>query len=246
MKRTLKFSSRNFKEVLRDPINLFFGLGFPLVLLILLSVIQSNIPSEMTIYNVESLAPALCVFGYAFIALFSGTLVAGDMESSFAVRLYSSPMKPAELIAGYALPMLALAAAQSVICLAAGLIFGLTLSFRLLLAVVVGMPAALFFAGVGLLTGSLLGVKQVGGVCGALLTNLAGWLSGTWFDLALVGGVFEKIANLLPFVHAVNACRAAVSGDFGRIMPELAWVFGYAAVVCVAAAYFLGRRAKGK
>ena len=246
MKRTLRFSSRNFKEVLRDPINMFFGLGFPLVLMILLSVIQANIPSGPDLYNIALLAPGLCVFGYSFIALFSGTLVAGDRESSFAVRLYSSPMKPAELIAGYALPMLVLAAAQSVICLAAGLLFGLEFSFRLLLAVAVGMPAALFFAGVGLLAGSLLGVKQVGGICGALLTNLAGWLSGIWFDLKLVGGAFEKVANVFPFVHAVNACRAAVSGEYAKIMPELAWVFGYALAVCVAAAYFLGRRARGK
>ncbi len=24
--------------------------------------------------------------------------------------------------------------------------------------------------------------KQVGGICGAALTNLSGWLSGIWFD----------------------------------------------------------------
>ena len=37
--RMLTFASRNTKEILRDPLNLAFGLGFPLVLILLLSVL---------------------------------------------------------------------------------------------------------------------------------------------------------------------------------------------------------------
>ena len=42
--RMFTFAGRNTKEILRDPLTLFFGLGFPLVLLLLLSAIQANIP----------------------------------------------------------------------------------------------------------------------------------------------------------------------------------------------------------
>lgn len=42
--RMMTFAKRCSKEILRDPINLGFGLGFPLVLLVLLSAIQANIP----------------------------------------------------------------------------------------------------------------------------------------------------------------------------------------------------------
>ena len=42
--KMLSFAKRNAKEILRDPLNLAFGLGFPLVLLFLLSIIQANIP----------------------------------------------------------------------------------------------------------------------------------------------------------------------------------------------------------
>ena len=59
-----------------------------------------------------------------------------------------------------------------------------------LTAFLVLVPAALFFIALGLLCGSLFTVKQVGGICGALLTNLSAWLSGAWFDLTLVGGAF--------------------------------------------------------
>ena len=96
----------------------------------------------------------------------------------------------------------------------------------------------------GLLCGSLLGVKQVGGICGALLTNLSAWLSGIWFDLELVGGVFYKIAYALPFVHAVEMERAVLAGNFRDILPHLLWVLGYAVVTLTAAVFLFLRQMK--
>ena len=49
--RLRTFAVRNTKEILRDPLNLFFGLGFPLVLLLLLSAIQANIPVKLLKYS---------------------------------------------------------------------------------------------------------------------------------------------------------------------------------------------------
>ena len=103
------------------------------------------------------------------------------------------------------------------------------------MAIVVLIPAAMVFIALGLLCGSLFNDKQVGGVCGALLTNLSAWLSGTWFDVKLVGGAFEAIANALPFIHAVNSGRAALSGDYAGIFPDLWWVIGYAVALTVLA-----------
>ena len=90
------------------------------------------------------------------------------------------------------------------------------------------VPVSVFFIALGLLLGSILNVKQVGGICGALLTNLTAWLSGVWFDLELVGGTFKKIAGVLPFVHAVELERAVLSENYGDIFPHLWWVLGYA------------------
>ena len=41
MKKTFTLAVRNGKEILRDPLNLFFGLAFPLLLLLLLVVFVS-------------------------------------------------------------------------------------------------------------------------------------------------------------------------------------------------------------
>ncbi len=56
--RMLTFAKRNTKELLRDPLNLVFLFGFPVVLLLLLSAIQANIPVEM--FVIEHLAPRNC------------------------------------------------------------------------------------------------------------------------------------------------------------------------------------------
>lgn len=231
--RILTFSKRCAKEILRDPVNLAFGLGFPLILLLLLSAIQANIPVEL--FAIESLAPGVAVFGLSFMTLFSATLVAKDRESSFLQRLYTTPLKPHEFILGYMLPVIPMSVGQSAICYIAALAFGLPISGYILLALLVTVPISVLYISFGLFVGSLAGVKAVGGICGGLFTNLSAWLSGVWFDLSLVGGVFEKLANLLPFVHAVELQRAVISGNLDGTFVHLAVVLAYAAVMTVLA-----------
>lgn len=238
--RLLAFSTRTAKEILRDPLSLGFGLGFPLVLIFLLSAIQANIP--VSLFEIQSLTPGITVFGLSFMTLFSATLVAKDRESALLQRLYTTPLTARDFIFGYTMPILPIALAQSVICYLAGIVLGLPVTATILYAVLFNIPASLFFIALGLLCGSLLGVKQVGGICGALLTNLTAWLSGVWFDLDLVGGIFRKIANVLPFVHAVELERAVLGGNYADIFPHLYWVLGYALAAVALAVYFFLRQ----
>ena len=241
--RMLTFSKRCAKEILRDPINLFFGLGFPLVLLLLLSAMQAIIP--VALFEIQTLAPGITVFGLSFMTLFSATLIAKDRESALLQRLYTTPLTGVDFILGYMLPLLPIAIGQTVLCYLFAIPLGLSLDVHVLLAIVGIIPMAIFNIAVGLLCGSLLGVKQVGGICGALLTNLSAWLSGVWFDLSLVGGVFVKIANLLPFVHAVEMERALCRGDFALAAEHVWPILLYAAVMTTAAVLcFLGQRKK--
>ena len=189
--RTLTYAKRCAKEILRDPLNIAFGLGFPIVVLLLLSAIQSNVPVDL--FRIERLTPGVTVFGLSFITLFSATLISRDKESALLQRLFTTPMRSVDFLLGYMLPLIPIAAAQCVTCYIAALILGLQPSINILSAVIMVLPISLFYISLGLLCGSLLNVKQVGGLCGALLTNLSAWLSGIWFDLSLVGGFFEKI-----------------------------------------------------
>lgn len=240
--KMLTLAKRNAKEILRDPLNLGFGLGFPIVLLLLLSAIQASIP--VSLFEIESLAPGITVFGMSFITLFSATIISKDRHSALLARLYTAPLGAADFILSYTLPMLPIAVAQSAICYALSFAFGMKLSPNILLALLFAIPISLVYIGLGLLFGSILNDKQVGGICGALLTNLSAWLSGTWFDLELVGGVFRDIAYALPFVHAVELEREVISGNFSGIFPHLWWVLGYAAVICAAAVVLFLRQMK--
>lgn len=243
--RALTFANRNTKEILRDPLNLFFGLGFPLVLILMLSAIQANIP--VALFEIQHLTPGITVFGLSFMTLFSATLISRDRKSAFLQRLYTTPMTPVDFILGYTLPIVPIAVAQSVICYAVAIVLGLNITVNILYAVVLIIPVSILFIALGLLFGSILSDKQVGGICGALLTNLSAWLSGTWFDLELVGGVFKKIAYAFPFVHAVEMERSALSGSFSDIMPHLLWVLGYAvAAFALAVLLFLRQMKSGK
>lgn len=237
--RILTFAKRCMKEILRDPINLGFGLGFPLVLLLLLSALQANIPVHL--FEIDTLTPGITVFGLSFLTLFSATLIARDRESAFLQRLYTTPLTGFDFILGYMLPILPIALGQTVICYLFAIPLGLTVSIQIVYAVVGIIPMAVFNIALGLLCGSIFGVKQVGGLCGALLTNLSAWLSGVWFDLELVGGVFEKIANVLPFVHAAELEKALFRGDLEAAVIHIWPVFLYSVLITTAAVFaFLG------
>lgn len=240
--RMLAFANRNTKELLRDPLNLAFGLGFPLVLILLLSAIQANIPVDL--FEIQHLTPGITVFGLSFMTLFSATIISKDRSSSLLQRLYTTPLTPVDFILGYTLPIVPIAVAQCVVCYIAAVILGLEVTVNILYAVIFIIPVSLLFIALGLLFGSILNDKQVGGICGALLTNFSAWLSGTWFDLELVGGAFQKIAYALPFVHAVEMERAVLAGDFAGIFPHIWWVLGYSAVSLTAAVLLFLRQMK--
>ena len=242
--RMFAFIGRNTKEILREPINLAFGLGFPLVLILLLSAIQANVP--VALFEIQHLTPGIAVFGLSFLTLFSATIISRDRTTAFLQRLYTTPMTPLDFILGYTLPIVPIAILQSLVCFIAAIVLGLDITANIILSVIFIIPCSLLYIALGLLCGSILNDKQVGGICGALLTNLSAWLSGIWFDLELVGGAFEKISYALPFVHCVDMQRAVLSGDFAEIFPHLWWVLGYSVILFTAAVLLFLRQMKNQ
>ena len=240
--RMLTFAGRCTKEILRDPLNLIFGLGFPMVLILLLSAIQANVP--VSLFEIEHLTPGVTVFGLSFITLFSATILSKDRGSALLQRLYTTPMTPADFILGYTLPIIPIAIVQCMICYGAAILLGLDMTVNILCAVLFMIPVSVFYIALGLLCGSVLNDKQVGGICGALLTNLSAWLSGVWFDLNLVGGIFEKIANALPFVHAVELEKALFAGDFQLAATHILPIVLYSVAATVVAVLCFLRQMK--
>ena len=240
--RMMTFAKRCAKEILRDPVNIGFGLGFPVVLLFLLSAIQANIPVDL--FEIDTLTPGITVFGLSFMTLFSATLIARDRESALLQRLYTTPLTGIEFIMGYMLPLLPIALGQVIVCYLFAVPLKLNISINIVYALIGIIPIAIFNIALGLLCGSIFGVKQVGGICGALLTNLTAWFSGVWFDLNLVGGIFKKIADVLPFVHAVEMEKQLFAGNIEAAAAHILPIMLYAALVISAAVFCFLRQMK--
>ena len=178
------------------------------------------------------------------MTLFSATVIAKDKSSSLLQRLYTTPLRPIDFILGYTLPIIPISVAQCIVCYITATLFGLDITINTLYAILFIIPISILYIALGLLCGGIFTDKQVGGICGGLLTNLSAWLSGVWVDLELVGGAFQTVSELLPFFHAVEMERALLSGNISGIFPHLWWVLGYAAALLTLAILIFLRQMK--
>ena len=240
--RMLALAGRTWKEITRDPITLMFGVGLPIALLALMTLIQNNVP--VPIFAIDRLAPAIAVFSLSFISMFLGMLIARDRSTSFLARLFASPLRAQDFLLGYAAPFVPIALAQSALCLIVAILLGLKASPQLFCTLLALLPSALFYISLGLLLGTVLNDKAIGGV-GSLLVNAATLLGGAWFDLSILSPGFRGFCYALPFAHCVDLARAATWGRYGEIPLHLCWVLGYAAVLLVVAVVLFHRKMKG-
>lgn len=241
MGRIKAFSLRNLKEIVRDPLSYIFCLGFPIVMLIVMTLVNDSIPPEaaMTIFRIDNLSGGIAVFGLTFIMLFCCLTVAKDRSGAFLVRLYATPMKSGDFIAGYLLPVSLIGLAQMLITFAASFVISLIADVELnlaglLLAVLTLLPAMIMMISFGLLFGTLFSEKAAPGLC-SIVISFASFLGGVWFDVEGTGGVLADICNVLPFYHAVKAARLASALSFDGYLPHLLITLAYAAVITAAA-----------
>ncbi|MDE6666678.1 MAG: ABC transporter permease [Ruminococcus sp.] len=222
MNRIKAFASRNMKEILREPLSYIFCLGFPLVMLIIMTCVNSSIPKEsgMTIFRIDNLYGGISVFGHTFIMLFTAITVSKDRAGAFLVRMYATPMTPADFITGYTLPMTVLAVIQNIITAIVSLIISLITGTEInicgmLISFAVLIPSAIMFIGFGILFGSLFSDKSAPAMS-SIIISLSSFLGGIWFDTITAGGVMLKICKCLPFFYCTKSARSATAMTFGK------------------------------
>ena len=216
----MTFAKRNLIEVYRDPLSWIFCIAFPIVMLIIMSIVNSAIPKEgMTLFRIDNLTGGIAVFGQMFVMLFTAIAVAKDRNGAFLTRLYSSPMKSGNFVWGYILPMLLTAVIQVCVTLIASVVIsfisGYSLSVAgLLLTIIAVIPSALMFSSIGFLFGTFFNEKAAPGIC-SIIISLGAMLGGIWFDVEGVGGFMYKLGKCLPFLYATKLARSAISLEFG-------------------------------
>ncbi len=220
MKKTLVFTKRNLIEMSRDPLSYIFCIAFPILMLIIMTLVNESIPKEsgMTIFRIDNLSGGIIIFGQTFVMLFTAMNVAKDRSGSFLIRLFATPMKSSNFTGGYIFPMLITAAVQSMISLSAAFIISLITSDALkisgiLMAIVISVPSALMFISLGLLFGTLFNEKSAPGIC-SIIISLGSFLGSIWFDAEATGGVMYKICKCLPFLYCTKSVRSAIKMEF--------------------------------
>ena len=232
--RCLLFAKRNLKEILRDPLSLIFCLAFPLVMLLLFQVILLGIPKEGVLnvpqFQIERLAPSVVVFGFSFLTLFSGMLIAKDRSTSYLDRLRTSPLRAVDFLIGYTIPLFIMGLIQVVVGYGFSFLFGLKISGSLFLSILTMLPICLIFIGLGLILGTLLSDKSVGGIS-SLIVNAAAILGGMFMPLETMAKPFRIVCYSLPFASSLKFTNLIYLGDYQEALMYGLIVFGYMVVI---------------
>ena len=218
--RTLNFAKRNFKEIIRDPLSIIFSVLLPLFLLFIFK--QINIPNES--YELHNFTPGIVVFGFSFITLFTAMLVSKDRTSSLLIRLGISPMKPIEYILGYMLSIIPLILIQNVLFFILAIALGLSFSINIIWAILISIVVAILFIAIGIILGSLFSEKASSGIS-SIVVQLVCFTSGMYFPRELLGDVFSRICEYLPFESCLTILKGIMNNNLESIQARNIAIF---------------------
>ena len=224
--RMLNFAKRNFKELIRDPLSLMFEIVLPIFLLFIFQ--QIKVPGET--YKLENFTPGIIIFGFSFITLFTGALVAKDRGSSLLIRLGTSPMKSSDYILGYILSLIPIIIIQNILFFITACLLGLSISINILFTILISIIVSILFISFGILIGSLVSEKASGGV-GSIIIQLVCFTSGMYFSKDLIGKGFAKVCELLPFESALNIIKGVLNNNYDIISARNIIVFSVYTIV---------------
>ena len=227
--RTLNFAKRNFKEISRDPLSLIFAVILPLFLLFIFQ--QFNIPNES--YKLENFTPGIVVFGFSFITLFTAMLISKDRTTSLLIRLGISPMKPVDYILGYIFSIIPIILIQNILFFILAICLGLSFSINIIWAILVSVVAAILFIAIGIIIGSISTEKASSGISSVVI-QLVCFTSGMYFPKEMLGSVFGKVCEYLPFESCLAILKGVMNNDLGIIEPRNIVVFGVYTIVVLA------------
>ena len=218
--RIITFAKRNFKEIMRDPIGLVFSILLPLFLLFIFQ--QFKIPNNN--YLLNNFTPGIILFSFSFVTMFTAALVAKDRETSLLIRLGVSPMVSLEYIFGYMLAILPLVITQNILFFILAIILGLELTISIIWTIIISIIISIFFIFLGIFIGSITTVKGSSGVS-SVIVQLVCFTSGMYFDSSMVGDVFVKICEYLPFAPALNIIKSILNNSYLDIKWIIIFVF---------------------
>lgn len=233
MKKCLILSQRNIKEMLRDPLSLIFCMGFPLVMLLLMQIIFTNIEVIPDNFAIRSYASGICVFGYTFTSLYVAMQISSDKNTSFIKRINILPISKFSYYCSFFLSALPMALIQTVLFFLLSLIFKFPFDVNFLLSIIYLMPSAIFYICVGMLIGCICKNEKQTGPIFSIFISLTGLFGGVFMPISLFSGGFAEFINILPFGHSVLIGSELQTIGAKCIYPHILYLLFYVVIFLV-------------
>lgn len=210
--RALNFAKRNFKEIMRDPLSIIFAVILPLFLLFIFQ--QFDIPTDN--YKIENFTPGIIIFSFSFITLFTAMLISKDRSTSLLIRLGISPMKPMDYIFGYIISIIPIIIIQNILFFILAVILELNFSINIIWAALISIVIAVLFIAMGILIGSIFSEKASSGIS-SIVVQLVCFTSGMYFSKDMLGDIFSKVCDYLPFDSCVTIIKGVMNNKLDLI-----------------------------
>jgi ABC-2 type transport system permease protein len=205
---------------LRERVGLIWGVGFPIVLLIIFGAIpgfRSPVsPGLPGVSILDAYVPILFAFVLAMLALnVVPPVLAGYREKGILRRLATTPVGPGRVLAAQLIINIAMSLVTLAVLLAvARIAYHVPLprqagGFLLALALAI---AALF--GLGMLIAAVATTGRIANATGAILFFPLMFFSGLWLPIASMPALLQHISRATPLGAAVQALTNAWQGQF--------------------------------
>jgi ABC-2 type transport system permease protein len=224
------------KLLLREPILLFWGVAFPLVLLTVMGLAGNDPDPDLGgLSLVQSYVPILVAFTFTILGVSAlPTAVATYRERGVLRRLATTPLRPSRLLGAQLATNAAMAATCAVLILAlARIAFGVGLPNAPLAFLVSVILAAAALLGIGLVIAALAPRARIAGAIGTMLFFPLMFFAGLWAPRATMGQTLRDIGDYTPLGAAVQALQDASAGTWpgaGQLLVMAAYAVAGAAL----------------
>jgi ABC-2 type transport system permease protein len=227
--------------LLREPGPLVSRLIMPLVFLALLHPLYQAAQGPGAGIG-QAVIATLVTFSLLALSIVGGSIMVERVWHTWE-RVRATALRPAELLAGKAVPAMAALLAQQALIIGFGVaVLGLRVSGPLLLAVAAAawtLALLAMGAAIGVLARSLAEMSVIYDIGGMIVSSLGGAL----VPLSVLPGWVRYVAPASPGYWAVSALKAALSGSSTGTLRASAVLVGFALGFGVLAAIRAGRGA---
>lgn len=228
------------KLYLREPAGLFWGIVFPMALLVIIgSIPSSRTPSADLggLRFIDVYVPTTIAFVLTVLALLTlPTTLATYRERGILRRLSTTPAPPSWVLAAQLAINLAVVAVTLILIIGVGrLAFAVRLPAQIIGFVLSAALAVAALLSLGLFVAAIAPSGRTATIAGTIPFYPMMFFAGLWVPRAAMPVALRHISDFLPLGAAVQALQDTTRGDWPQplhlaVMAAYALIFGVAAV----------------